>query len=792
MTSKRITSGLLALLMTASMLPADMSVTAAGDKTTLTPTNSSGGLTITLKIKAEITPTVTIADWQYKGTPSTPEVTGNEGNGAVTYKYKVKGADDSTYTEAVPTAQGEYTVKADIAETDDYNAGSATADFNIKPYTTGLTITLKIKETIEPTVTLADWTYGSTASTPTVEGNTGGGAVTYKYKAKDADDSTYTDTVPTIPGEYTVKAEIAETAEYKSGEATADFKINKAAITPSVTIDNWTYGDTASTPTVEGNSGNGTVTYLYKTKGAEDSTYNTTVPTNAGDYTVKAIIPDTVNYNGGTATADFTIAKKTLTITAEAKSKTYGTTDPELTYSAEGLVGEDKVTGKLTREAGENVGTFAIQQGTLTAGDNYNITFEGANLTINKAALTITAEAKSKTYGTADPKFTYSTEGLVGKDKVTGKLTRAAGENVGTYAIQQGTLTAGDNYNITFNGADLTINKAALTITAEAKSKTYGTADPEFTYSTEGLVGEDTVTGKLDRAAGEDVGTYAIQQGTLTASDNYDVTFKGADFTITKADAAVTAPTANKLTYNRKAQALVKAGSTKDGKLLYALGKDSKTAPTKFTETIPTATNAGTYYVWYKVDGDKNHNDSQPAAVEVKLSALSIKKAKTVKVNNKTYTGKALKPGSKVVLNGKRLKKGVDYTITFKNNTKVGIATAVIKGIGNYSDSVTTKFNVRPKKGVIKSISSPKTRKLKLTWKKIPQADGYNIKVSTNKNFKGKLTRNVYAKKNSFVKKTFAGIPSGKTYYVKVRAYKKVKGGKIFGQYSEVKTVKVK
>ena len=76
----------------------------------------------------------------------------------------------------------------------------------------------------------------------------------------------------------------------------------------------------------------------------------------------------------------------------------------------------------------------------------------------------MTADAKSKVYGTADPSLTYQvTSGsLVTGDSFSGALTRATGENVGSYPILQGTLTAGTNYTLTYVGANLTITPAAL------------------------------------------------------------------------------------------------------------------------------------------------------------------------------------------------------------------------------------------------------------------------------------------------------------------------------------------
>ena len=99
-----------------------------------------------------------------------------------------------------------------------------------------------------------------------------------------------------------------------TGAASATFTIAKADITPTVSITGWTYGATANTPTVSGNTDNGTVTYTYAAQGTE--TFSKTVPTAAGNYTVKATIAETANYNGAEATADFTISKAAPTVTA--------------------------------------------------------------------------------------------------------------------------------------------------------------------------------------------------------------------------------------------------------------------------------------------------------------------------------------------------------------------------------------------------------------------------------------------------------------------------------------------
>ena len=154
--------------------------------------------------------------------------------------------------------------------------------------------------------------------------------------------------------------------------------------------------------------------------------------------------------------------KRSLTVTPDAgQHKAYGATDPGLTYSITNgaLFGSDSFSGALTRDPGENVGLYNITQGTLslgTAAGNYDLTFTtGVEFEITKRAITVTADAKMKTYGDADPTLTYEvTSGsLFGSDSLSGALTRDPGENVGLYDITQGTLVLSANYDLTYVAA---------------------------------------------------------------------------------------------------------------------------------------------------------------------------------------------------------------------------------------------------------------------------------------------------------------------------------------------------
>ncbi|WP_342123822.1 two-partner secretion system adhesin CdrA [Pseudomonas aeruginosa] len=256
------------------------------------------------------------------------------------------------------------------------------------------------------------------------------------------------------------------------------------------------------------------------------------------------------NYDLSYQGNNLTITKALLNVIADAKTKVYGDADPSLTYQVSGLKNGDSagsiLTGGLNRAAGENVGVYGINQGDLALNSgNYDLSYQGNNLTITKALLNVIADAKTKVYGDADPSLTYQVSGLKNGDSagsiLTGGLNRAAGENVGVYGINQGDLALNSgNYDLSYQGNNLTITKALLNVIADAKTKVYGDADPSLTYQVSGLKNGDTagsiLTGGLNRAAGENVGVYGINQGDLALnSGNYDLSYQGNNLTITKA-----------------------------------------------------------------------------------------------------------------------------------------------------------------------------------------------------------------------------------------------------------------
>ena len=168
-----------------------------------------------------------------------------------------------------------------------------------------------------------------------------------------------------------------------------------------------------------------------------------------------------------------------------------------------------------------------------------------------------------------------------------------------------------------------------------------------------------------------------------------------------------------------------------------------------------------------------------PKPTKVKISKCKI----TVK--DQTWTGKALKPAV-TVKNGKvKLKKGTDYTVSYKDNKAVGTATVTVKGKGNYTGSKKLTFKINPK-GL--DISKVEARKKSLTvkWKKRKDITGYEVEYSRKKDFKNSETITIGKAKT--VSCEIKKLKSNKKYYVRIRAFKKVNKKNYYSAWSEVKT----
>ena len=216
------------------------------------------------------------------------------------------------------------------------------------------------------------------------------------------------------------------------------------------------------------------------------------------------------------------------------------------------------------------------------------------------------------------------------------------------------------------------------------------------------------VTGKSAAFDGKDVpGTWSWKAGqaitNATDTGSKAIVFTPADLVnyhpvegevyviISRVAPDYTAPAAiDGLTYSGSAQALVRAGSTAHGKLLYSLSKDGT-----YSETIPTGTDAGEYTVWYKVAGDSNHKDSQPGSVTATIAPKTVTATVTVSGGSLTYTGDPLKPNV-IVKDGDTVISPEEYDVSYRDNVNAGTATVTVrnKAGGNYTVSGSATFEI--------------------------------------------------------------------------------------------------
>ena len=152
-----------------------------------------------------------------------------------------------------------------------------------------------------------------------------------------------------------------------------------------------------------------------------------------------------------------------------------------------------------------------------------------------------------------------------------------------------------------------------------------------------------------------------------------------------------------------------------------------------------------------------------------------------------SYSGYNKTPSVSVVLNGKTLTDGTDYTVNYYNNYYTGKADITITGIGKYSGMTETYFSIRPQKTTIKNVTSPYSGQVKVSWKRLSTSDGYKVMIADNADFYGAQT--YYNGSYLKTSRTIKGLTPGKTYYVKTAAYKTIDGRKYFGKTSDVWSV---
>ena len=592
--------------------------------------------------------------------------------GSVTGGELQYSTDGTNYTTAIPTGlnAGTYTVYYKVVGDASHN-DVAPASLNVTIAKAALTIA---------TLTNASLTYTGSEQTVSVA----------SVKAGELDvpavEYTVTGDKATNVGDYTATVTANATSTNFTGSATAQWSITAAgAATFTVTVDpsSFVYDGTAKQPAVTVKDGETVLT--------ENTDYTLAFENNVNAGTAKVTATGKGNYSG-TKEATFTIEKAPLSaMTLDPTSFVYNKTAQTAS-----------VTSVKAGELDVPATDYSVSGNTETAAGTYTVTvtatgnnFQGTLTQQFTIAAASTANL-DVTLGTA----TYSYDGTEKQPTVTvkdGETVLVAGTdytvaysdnvNAGTATV---TVTGQGNYTGE-KTATFTIAKAQLTaVTLSQTSLTYTGSEQTVSVSSvkagelDVPAADYDVTGNVQTAAG----TYTVTV-TAKAESNYAGSAT-AQFTITKAAASVTAPTAKTgLVYNATAQQLVNEGSAEGATMLYSLDG------TTYSEAVPTATNAGTYTVYYKATGDANHSDVAAASIEVTIAKAALTTV-TLAETSLTYNGSEQTVTVSSVKAGTLDVAAADYDVTGNVQTNVGNYTATVtaKAESNFTGSTTAQWSI--------------------------------------------------------------------------------------------------
>ena len=225
-------------------------------------------------------------------------------------------------------------------------------------------------------------------------------------------------------------------------------------------------------------------------------------------------------------------------------------------------------------------------------------------------------------------------------------------------------------------------------------------------------------------------------------------------------------------------------GKAKTPSVTVKVGGKTLKNDTDYTVSYSNNTKVGTAKV--TITGKGNYTGSVSKTYIIKNN---FKKATVSGISTKAFTGKNITQSITVKYNGKTLKKGTDYTVSYSNNKSIGTATVKIAGKGSYTGTITKTFKINPAKQEIQKLKA-KSKAFFVDWAQKGSATGYEIQYATNSKFTS--AKKVTITNNKTDKATVSKLSGKKKYYVRVRSYTTVKGTKYYGAWSASKSVTTK
>ena len=414
------------------------------------------------------------------------------------------------------------------------------------------------------------------------------------------------------------------------------YTITKAPLTMNIGDATKTYGES-----------NPTFTYEYSgfKRGDTEEVVSAMVITQATEKSGAGVYPITAevtadNYEVTVNNGTLTVEKAPLSVKVKDVTKVYGDANPGFSVEYIGLKTWDnapKLTKELTLQTiagkGSDVGTYDIvASGGAT--DNYVFTeYLSGKLTITQAPLTVTANNFVRAYGDANPKFTVFYSGFKNDDtesalsKYPTVTTDAAVTSfVGEYALTPNAAVA-KNYSFVYKNGTLKIEKAPLVIGVNDATRTYGDANPEYTYTYDGFKNNETsemlsTKPKTNMVAVDaNTGNHTLTPYGAEAL-NYAITYTNGTLTITKAPLTVIADDAQRIYGDANPQLTCRYDGFKNGETKAVL----TTQPTVTTSAVAKS-DVGTYEITVSGGQAKNYDfvSYQGAELTIKPAPLTLK-----------------------------------------------------------------------------------------------------------------------------------------------------------------------
>ena len=476
--------------------------------------------------------------------------------GATIGTIQYVGCDGTKYLESpvLPISPGKYKAKVNITLLEDQNSREISTDFEIKPLPAKLDWSS------------SDLTYNGEDQTVTasVKNALPGDGFTLEYETNEI----YTNTGKNAQ-KYKAKVTDLGNANYSLSEEESvySWEIKKAPVTLTVVLDEFTYGEQPVIK-LQGAPSDSKVVYQYKVKDKDDSTYAGITEEGlkklfAGEYTLKAVVEETANYEGAFAVCDFKVKKAGATDShskVDIEGWTYGSYDgkknapsvdkklnPEnrpiryTYYTNEACTTKTSTENGAETEGGvpRNAGTYYVRA-QISASDNYNEGTATGSFEITPLPAKLDWSNSKLIYNGEDQKVTAEVRNALSGDGFTlAYETNETYTNTGKDAREYtAKVTDLGNANYSLNQKDSihpwVINPKEVTVKPDNLQKHIGEKDPELTYTTDGIVKGETLSGiTLQRESGEDARKYTITATeTAGANPNYTVTRKTGTFTI--------------------------------------------------------------------------------------------------------------------------------------------------------------------------------------------------------------------------------------------------------------------